>query len=203
MHPSTTANVINRTTTRCQAHGQCMHIPYSRGAAMTRNPQQQHMNRNGEHWRGGSNLPSQGYEHRHMEFYPNGQDNEMFSFNGRVMQDLRGPREGFYWAQHQHHDRYPCGREPYSTKTRLVSNSTLRQYPPNYTISRLYLILYLVNPKPCDYIFYPAFILCKAFLPTLASKAFCQLYLLFSARHLPTEHLYGTCQLNICKALAN
>ena len=95
-HPSTTANVINRTTTRCQAHGQCMHIPYSRGAAMTRNPQQQHMNRNGEHWRGGSNLPSQGYEHRHMEFYPNGQDNEMFSFNGRVMQDLRGPREGFY-----------------------------------------------------------------------------------------------------------
>ena len=106
-HLSTTANVINRTTTRCQAHKRCTHIPYSNGAATTRDSQQQHMSRNGEHWREGWNLPSQEYEHRHMEFYPNGQDNEAFSFNRRVRQDegnrntygllpnLRGPLEGF------------------------------------------------------------------------------------------------------------
>ena len=107
-HLSTTANVINRTATRCQAHERCTHIPCSNGAAMTRNSQQPHMSHNGEHWREGWNLPSQEYEHRHMGFYPNGQDNEAFSFNGRVRQDegnrntyrllpnLRGPREGFY-----------------------------------------------------------------------------------------------------------
>ena len=38
-HLSTTANVINRTTTRCQAHERCMYIPYSSGAAMPRDPQ--------------------------------------------------------------------------------------------------------------------------------------------------------------------
>ena len=80
-HPSTTANVINRTTTRCQAHRQCMHVPYSRGAAMTRSPWQQHMNPSGEQ--------------QHMRFYPNGQNNGMFFYNGQGTQDLRGPRGRF------------------------------------------------------------------------------------------------------------
>ena len=85
-HPSAAANMINRTTARCQAHGQCMHTPYSRGAEMMRSPWHHHMrfHPNGQY-----------NEHHHMRFYPNGQDNGMFFYNGQGMQDLRGSRGRF------------------------------------------------------------------------------------------------------------
>ena len=85
-HPSAAANMINRTTARCQAHEQCMHTPYSRGAAMMRSPWHHHMR---FHPNGQDN------EHHRMRFYPNGQDNGMFFYNGQGMQDLIGPRGRF------------------------------------------------------------------------------------------------------------
>ena len=77
-HPSAATNMINR----CQVHGQCMHTPYLRGAAMMRGPWQQHMNPNGEN--------------QHMRPYPGGRDNGMFSYNGQVTRDLRGHQGRFY-----------------------------------------------------------------------------------------------------------
>ena len=95
-HSSAAANTINRTTAGCQAHGQWMHTPYSRSAAMMRSPWHHHHMRfhpNGQdNWQQHMN-PSG--EQQHMRFYPNGQDNGMFFYNGQGTQDLRGPRGRF------------------------------------------------------------------------------------------------------------
>ena len=95
-HSSAAANTINRTTAGCQAHGQWMHTPYSRSAAMMRSPWHHHHMRfhpNGQdNWQQHMN-PSG--EQQHMRFYPNGQDIRRLFYNRQGMQDLRGPRGMF------------------------------------------------------------------------------------------------------------